>query len=95
MIRKERNREAKAVLGLAGGTLLGMTAQSIFEAWWVAPGSPEAAYFWALSGVALGLAQQSRRHQWAGRPRPSHHMRPHRPVGWPATGMPAQHGARR
>ncbi len=38
------------------GALAGQTAQSLFEAWWVAPGSPEAAYFWAMSGVAVGLS---------------------------------------
>ena len=43
------------------GALAGQTAQSLFEAWWVAPGSPEAAYFWAMSGVAIGLSVESRK----------------------------------
>jgi hypothetical protein len=36
-----------------------MIANSVFEAWWVAPGSPEAAYFWGLVGIALGMGRHA------------------------------------
>jgi hypothetical protein len=51
----------KVMGALVLGALIGQIAQSIFEAWWVAPGSPEAAYFWAMAGVALGLSVESRK----------------------------------
>jgi hypothetical protein len=56
---RERSRENKVILGLITGALAGLTLQSVFEAWWVAPGSPEAAYFWSLAGVGLGIARSS------------------------------------
>ena len=51
----------KTLLGIVTGTLVGMIFQSMFEAWWVAPASPESAYFWVLAGVALALADSARR----------------------------------
>jgi O-antigen ligase len=51
----------KTLLSMVTGTLIGMIVQSIFEAWWVAPSSPESVYFWTLAGVALGLAANTRR----------------------------------
>jgi hypothetical protein len=48
----------KTLLGIVTGVLAGMIVGSVFEAWWVAPGSPEAVYFWCLAGVGLGLAQR-------------------------------------
>jgi hypothetical protein len=45
------------MMGLLIGTLSGMILQSVFEAWWVAPGAPEFAYFWAVAGAALGAAR--------------------------------------
>jgi O-antigen ligase len=57
--RHERNPDIKVALGLVIGALAGMTVMSCFEAWWGAPGSAEAAYFWSLAGVGLGLAQGS------------------------------------
>lgn len=50
----------KTLLGIVMGTLFGMVVQSMFEAWWVAPASPESAYFWVLAGVALALAGMPR-----------------------------------
>jgi O-antigen ligase len=47
----------KVLLSIVTGNLFGMTIMSVFEAWWVAPSSPESVYFWALAGVALGLAR--------------------------------------
>jgi O-antigen ligase len=64
--RREKNTDAKVMFGIIIGALAGVTALSVFEAWWVAPGSPESAYFWSLAGVGLGLAQASgSRSKWA------------------------------
>jgi O-antigen ligase len=49
-------RDERVLLGIVIGTLVGLTVQGIFEAWWVAPGSPEAAYWWAFVGVASGVS---------------------------------------
>ena len=57
--RREKNRDLKVMLGIITGALAGLTVMSVFEAWWVAPGSPESAFFWSLAGVGLGLAQVS------------------------------------
>lgn len=46
----------RVLLALATGSLAGWVTHGTFEAWWVAPGSPEAAYWWALVGVATGIA---------------------------------------
>jgi O-antigen ligase len=56
---RERSRNGKVILGLITGALAGFTIQSVFEAWWVAPGSAESAYFWSLAGVGLGIARSS------------------------------------
>lgn len=53
--KKTKSRDIKVALGLYIGALAGMIVQSGFEAWWVAPGAPESAVFWALAGCALGL----------------------------------------
>lgn len=50
----------KTLLAIVTGNVVGMLVQSTFEAWWVAPASPESAYFWVLAGVALGLADVPR-----------------------------------
>lgn len=47
----------RAALGLLGGALTGLLMQSLFEAWWVAPGSPESAMFWTLLGVMIGVSR--------------------------------------
>jgi hypothetical protein len=47
----------KVLLGLITGTLAGMVLQSIVEAWWVGPGSPEFIYFWVMAGVGLALVK--------------------------------------
>jgi O-antigen ligase len=57
--RRERNPDLKVALGIVTGALAGLTILSVFEAWWVSPGSPESAYFWGLAGAGLGLAQSS------------------------------------
>lgn len=54
------NLDAKVLLALLTGALMGLTVQSFFEAWWVAPGSLESALFWSMMGVALGLARRIR-----------------------------------
>jgi hypothetical protein len=40
------------------GAIVGMLIQSVFEAWWVAPGAPEFAYLFSILGVATGLSQR-------------------------------------
>ena len=59
--RRERTPDIKVALGIITGALAGLTVMSVFEAWWVAPGSAESAYFWSLAGVGLGLTQRPAR----------------------------------
>lgn len=56
------DKDIRTALGICLGTLAGMVVQTVFEAWWVAPGSPESPMFWTLTGVALALADQGRKH---------------------------------
>jgi len=51
----------RIILSIVTGTLIGMILQSVFEAWWNAPGSPESLYFWTLTGVAIGIVEESKR----------------------------------
>jgi O-antigen ligase len=60
-VRQSIDPDMKVMAAILLGALAGQTAQSLFEAWWVAPGSPEAAYFWAMSGVAIGFSVESRK----------------------------------
>jgi|APSaa5957512535_1039671.scaffolds.fasta_scaffold06054_3 hypothetical protein len=62
LVSYQRVRELKLRIQLAIiiGMQFGLFVQSIFEAWWVAPGSPEAVYFWALTGVSIGLLDKAR-----------------------------------
>ena len=53
----------KVLLGIVTGTLFGLIMQSVFEAWWVAPGAPESLYFWTLAGVAQGIASAARKNR--------------------------------
>lgn len=55
MIMNTRDTRRRMAGGIVLGSLLGITGQSLFEAWFVAPGAPESAYFWALAGLSLGL----------------------------------------
>lgn len=52
-----QTRDDKVAYGIVTGAILGMTVNSVFEAWWVAPGSPECSYFWGLVGIALGMGR--------------------------------------
>lgn len=54
------DKDTRTALGIFMGALTGMVLQTVFEAWWVAPGSPESPLFWALAGAALGLVDQER-----------------------------------
>jgi O-antigen ligase len=54
---KASNGEARIVLGLLIGTLFGLQLQSILEAWWLSPGSPEFVLFWVTAGAGLALAR--------------------------------------
>ena len=60
-LRQSIDPDMKVMGAILLGALAGQTAQSLFEAWWVAPGSPESAYFWAMSGVATGLSIECRK----------------------------------
>ena len=51
----------KVLMGIVLGTMLGMVAVSVFEAWWDAPASNESVYFWTLFGVSLGLMRTIKR----------------------------------
>lgn len=53
--KRIQTREEKIAFGIVTGAIIGMVVNSIFEAWWVAPGSAEAPYFWGLVGISLGL----------------------------------------
>ena len=54
-----KDQDRKVQLGLLFGAILGFTIQSFFEAWWVAPGSAEFAFFWAIVGAAQGLVRRA------------------------------------
>lgn len=54
-MRRCRSRHDRVLLATLTGSLVGYFLKSLVEAWWVAPGSPEAAYFWATAGVTLGI----------------------------------------
>jgi O-antigen ligase len=45
----------RVLTGIVTGTLAGLVVQSLFEAWWSAPASPESMYFWTMAGVALSF----------------------------------------
>ena len=53
------NGDLRVMLGIVGGAALGMIIESVFEAWWVAPGSMESAGFWAIVGVGAGISRQA------------------------------------
>ena len=57
-MRYARGAADRVMLLLLIGALVGICVMSVFEAWWVAPGSPEAVWFWATAGVALEVARQ-------------------------------------
>lgn len=50
----------RLLLGLVFGMISGLTFQSVFEAWYNAPGSPECMYYWVMAGIAVGLATDPR-----------------------------------
>jgi hypothetical protein len=73
--KRIQTRDDKVAFGIVAGAILGMTVNSVFEAWWVAPGSPECSYFWGLVGIALGMGrvatktrQRQMRPKWQSRP---------------------------
>lgn len=45
----------KVMIGIISGTFFGFLCQSVFEAWWTSPGSPESLYFWTLVGIIRGI----------------------------------------
>lgn len=48
--------QMKAQVALIGGLCVGLLVQSVFEAWWGAPGSQEFVVFFAALGVLTGLS---------------------------------------
>lgn len=84
--RKARG-ELKVLIASVGGVAMGLTVQSVFEAWWTAPGSIQSAAFWAFVGVGAGLVRQidaSRREARAvvGNPRPAQVVLPQGSPDW-------------
>lgn len=59
-LRRSERGAQRTLLAIVTSCLLGMLVGSVFEAWWVAPGSPESMYFWTMAGVALGLSEPRR-----------------------------------
>lgn len=59
-LRGARIAVDRVAIGLLGGLLFGMLIMSVFEAWWVAPGSAESATFWMLLGALLGITRRAR-----------------------------------
>lgn len=57
-LRRTTEPETRVEVGLVFGAIVGFIAHSTFEAWWVAPGAAESAYFWAMVGVASGLIRR-------------------------------------
>jgi hypothetical protein len=57
-LRFSVTRDQRVGQSLILGLTLGMTVVSIFEAWWTAPGSPEAGVFWATVGVGVGVTHR-------------------------------------
>jgi len=66
----------KSLLAIVTGCLCGMLVGSVFEAWWVAPGSPESMFFWVLTGIGLGLASARRETSAVGAPQAAAHVMP-------------------
>ena len=57
-LRATRDVPLRLSTALVLGLVVGMTAESAFEAWWGAPGSIQAAGFWAMVGLGSGLARR-------------------------------------
>lgn len=50
----------KVYMGLLLGAITGILLQSVFEAWWDAPASPEAIFFWILTGTIHGFMKTNK-----------------------------------
>jgi O-antigen ligase len=59
--RRSRDLKLRIHIAIILGMQSGLFVQSLFEAWWVAPGAPEAVYFWALTGISIGLLDKVRK----------------------------------
>lgn len=53
-------RETRVAAGLLTAALAGVILQSLFEAWWTAPGSLQSIFFWSTAGVAIGILRHPR-----------------------------------
>lgn len=64
--KKSRKKSQKAQVGFLAGYVFAMLVMSNFEAWLVAPGSPESLFFWSYFGVVYGLCFRIiRAHQYS------------------------------
>jgi len=52
-------RSERLLLGILTAFLFAMILASMFEAWWVSPGSFESFIFWAVAGIAYGVGAQT------------------------------------
>lgn len=59
-LRLSTDADTRIMIGILGGAWFGMLINSLFEAWWVAPGSPEAVWFWSLTGVLMACTNALR-----------------------------------
>lgn len=57
-LKYARNQHEKTLIGIIVGGVLGVNFQSVFEQWWVSPGSQEYAFLAAF--LAMGMAVQKR-----------------------------------
>ncbi|NWF35545.1 hypothetical protein [Mariprofundus sp. KV] len=56
--RRSPPGNARLLLGIMTAFLFAMLLHSMFEAWWVSPGSLEALVFWAMAGLTYGFGQR-------------------------------------
>lgn len=59
--QREQNRDLRTLLAIVSGAIAGVLTTGLFEAWWVAPGSPESIWFWTMVGLGLGLVDRIER----------------------------------
>ena len=57
-IKHAPDQNTKVAMSLLLGTVLGLLCQSVFEAWWTAPGSTESGVFWATVGTGVAFSRR-------------------------------------
>jgi len=53
-IKRRLNNDIRVFSGIVFGAIIGFFMNNLFEAWWVAPGSPESGIFWIIVGIGMG-----------------------------------------